>query len=108
MKKTILSTLTIITWLGLGSSAQAATLHVHHSSFGSWKLDCDVVTSGHQLKQLKNVTIKTVLGSASNQHVQRENARTVHVKFTRHIAALAYHEDVKIRLNKGQLYVTTS
>ncbi|WP_282804075.1 hypothetical protein [Secundilactobacillus kimchicus] len=106
MKKTLLSTLTVIILLAFSSPAQAATLHVHHSSFGSWKLDCDVVTNGNQLKQIKNVTLKASLGSISNQHVQRDNAQTVHVKFTRHIAALVYHEDVKFRLNKGQLYVT--
>ncbi|WP_054672086.1 hypothetical protein [Lentilactobacillus senioris] len=107
MKKTLLRTIaTVAISISFNASAHAATLHVHQSSIGSWKMECDVVTSGKSLKQIKNLEIKSSIWSITNKKIYYLSKNTANIKFTRHLASLAYHENISIKFKGGKLLVT--
>lgn len=108
MKKTLFVPFAILLTLGFSTPVRAATLHVHHSSLASWKLDCDVVTNKDHIKQVKNLKIRSSLGSITNKAVNYPDSKTATIKFTRRIVTLNYRDNVKIHLSKGKLYVTAN
>ena len=108
MKKILSVPFAILLTLGFSTPVHAATLHIHHSSLASWKLDCDVITDKDHIKQVKNLKIKSSLGSISNRIINYPDSKTANIKFTRHVVTLTYRNNVKINLRKGKLYVTAS
>ncbi|WP_288530547.1 hypothetical protein [uncultured Secundilactobacillus sp.] len=106
MNKLLLSTFASVVVLSFNLSiASAATLHVHHASFASWKLDCDVVTNGSKISSIKNLVINPSAGSITNKKVS-VSGTSAKIRFTKHLAGFTYHESVQIKFNKNKLYVT--
>ncbi|WP_288531370.1 hypothetical protein [uncultured Secundilactobacillus sp.] len=105
MKKLLLSTFATVVVLSFNLSiASAATLHVHHASFASWKLDCDVVTSGPKISSIKNLVIKPTTGSITDKKVS-VSGTSAKIRFTKHLAGMTFRENVQIKFNKNKLYV---
>lgn len=107
MKKLLITIAAFISVASMSVVSYASTLHVSYSKFASWKLDCNVNISNNEIKLLSQLSLRFSLGSISNKKITI-NPTKANIRFTRHLYALTYHENVSIKLKDNKLYTTVT
>ncbi len=78
MRKLITIVFTCFIILCGGSvKANAATLHVAHSSALSWSASYTIVTSGNKIKNVSNIKVSTRLGAITKTYMTKDFASKV-------------------------------
>lgn len=78
MRKLITIVFTCFIILCGGSvKADAATLHVAHSSALSWSASYTIVTSGNKIKNVSNIKVSTRLGAITKTYMTKDFASKV-------------------------------
>ncbi|MCT3570065.1 Hypothetical protein UCCLB521_1925 [Levilactobacillus brevis] len=86
--------------------ADAATLHVAHSSALSWSASYTIVTSGNKIKNVSNIKVSTRLGAITKTYMTKDSASKVTLHLTRSIGAVKYQAALSAHMQKGKLVVT--
>lgn len=105
MKKTVITSLAGMLFLLNPVAAYAATYHVTHTQFASWNFSCNITTKGDKITAVRSLSIRPIIGSITNKAVTL-SGNGAQIRFTKHIQALAYHQQVKIKVSKSQVYVS--
>ncbi|MFC6259445.1 DUF5626 family protein [Levilactobacillus fujinensis] len=88
--------------------ADAATMNVSHDSALSWSASYKVVTSGNQIKSVKDVQASAKIGRIVKKHITRDSASKVTLHITRAVGAIVYKVHLTASVHNGKLTVTTT
>lgn len=100
--------------MGVNNVSASSIYKVAHTTRGSWHASYEVVVShsyevvvSHsQIKSVKKVKYRAILGHLTHEYVSRPNKRTVILHLTRKTGGSLTHVGLKTHLSKGKLTTT--
>jgi len=92
--------------MGVNNVSASSMYKVAHTTRGSWHASYEVVVSHSQIKSVKKVKYRAILGHLTHEYVSRPNKRTVILHLTRKTGGSLTHVGLKTHLSKGKLTTT--